>query len=172
MQLPGEKLELNCFVHIYHVFVCFLTSVRCIDLWAYTDLWLYVKLLTAYVSAAFSVYRWLMRILKTSGYFPSQLCLDHRRLSPVQEHLSVADRYINGYKCSLGTMLKKCLIPEWMILDLPGFSHIKRTLEHPDTNTGWFVGFFFVISWHLKMTFCKLQTVWIQSIWDELGLCF
>lgn len=68
-------------------------------------------------------------------------------------------------------MLKKHLTPEWMIVDLPGFAHIKKTLEHPDTNIGWFVGFF-VISWHFKMTFCKLQTAWIQSIWDELGLCF
>lgn len=68
-------------------------------------------------------------------------------------------------------MLKKHLTPEWMIADLPGFAHIKKTLEHPDTNIGWFAGFF-VISWHFKMTFCKLQTAWIQSIWDELGLCF
>lgn len=125
------------------------------------------------MSITFTVRRWLMLILKTRGHFPSHpnFALTTRICHQFREHSNAFDRYINGHKWFPGQNVEKRLTPEWMILDLPGFTHIKKTLEHPDTNIGWFVGFF-VISRHFKMTSCKLQTAWIQSVWDELGLCF
>lgn len=81
--------------------------------------------------------------------------------------LTDIETVING---ALGWMLKERLTPaqEWS-RDLPESSHIKKTLEHPDANTGRFVGFFgrnrHVLIWH----FCKLQMAPTQSIQAEFG---